>query len=172
MSHPRDATIPAGLCECGHRARPDEITECRFCECVRHVAASPYGGHDPETPPGAEAALETYRDDLERARRMLREARDHEVAMKTARDAAERRARLSPECPKVGVFGGVRTTVAYVEAWIAEQIADREDAYQLARVARQAASDHMQTLRDQGSIQQSISRSVGESFRGQRGEGW
>lgn len=103
---------------------------------------------------------------------MLRDARDAELIAKTARDKAQRRARLSAECPKAGVFGGVRTTVAYVEAWIEEATTDLEDAYRAAKVARQAASDHLSTLREQGSIQQSITRSVGDSYRGQRGEGW
>lgn len=174
MSHPLRDAIPAGRCEhCNHFApATGELGTCSRCACDRHVAASPYRGHDPETPPGAESALETYRDDLGKARRMLRQARDHEVLAKSARDAARRRAQLSPECPKIGVFDGVRTTVAYVEAWIDEQVADLEDAYQLAKVARQAAADHLNTLGEQSSIQQSIARSVGQSYMGQREPGW
>ena len=165
MSHPLRGTVPAVRCACGRHAPAGQ-------PCTNCGAVNPYKGHDPETPPGAEAALETYRDELGEARLMLREARDAELTAKSARDAARRRARLSKDCPKVGVFDGVRTTVAYAEAWIEEVTADLEDAYQAAKVARQAASDHLQTLGGQGSIQQSITKSVGDSYRGQRGEGW
>lgn len=173
MTDPRAGTVPGGKCDlCGHYGRVGEITGCARCDCTRHVGVPIYRGHDPETPPGAEAALENYRDDLGEARRMLREARDTEVHAQTARDAARRRAQLSPDCPKVGVFDGVRTTVAYVQAWIEEQVADLEETYQLAKVARQAAADHLRTLGEQGSIQQSIAKSVGDSYRGQREPGW
>ena len=119
-----------------------------------------------DTPPGAEARLEAYRDALDEAAKKLREARDAEVDAKDARDAARRRAQLSPDCPKVGVFGGVRTTVAYQVAWIEEQIAAEEREYQLAKLARQAASEHLKKLGKQGSFQQSLTNSVREAYRG------
>lgn len=177
MSTPaRSQTVPAARCPaCNHFGPVGEITRCSRCNCERHageLAPSPYRGHDPESPPGAEAALETYRDELGEARRMLRDARDAELKAKSARDEARRRAQLSPDCPKVGVFDGVRTTVAYVAAWIENETAGLEEEYQVAKVARQAASDHLQTLREQGSIQQSITNSVRDSYRGQRGTGW
>lgn len=173
MSH--NATIPSGRCaDCGHYGPVGEIGLCSQCGCQRHTGTpgGAYRGHDPETPPGAEAGLASYRDDLGHARQMLREARDAELVAKSARDTARRRAQLSPDCPKVGVFNGVRTTVAYAQAWIEEQVGDLEDAYQAAKVARQAASDHLRTLGEQGSIQQSISKSVSDSYRGQRESGW
>jgi hypothetical protein len=129
---------------------------------------SPYHGHDPQTPPGSEAALASISDALEDARQKLRRARDLEVAAKADRDAARRRARFAPDCPKAGVVDGVRTTVAYVEAWIEEQTAEEDLAYELARTARLAAGDHLHTLGQQGSLAQSLSRSVGQSYMGQR----
>lgn len=122
--------------------------------------------YDPETPPGAEAKLASYRDALDEAMAKLRDARDAEVDAKATRDAAKRRAQLSPECPKVGVFGGVRTTVAYQKAWIEEQVADLEAKYQVARLARQAASEHLRTLGKQGSYQQTLTKSVADAYRG------
>lgn len=133
---------------------------------------SPHGGHDPQTPPGAESALQSYSDALEEARRSLARARDAEVDAKAKLDAARRRARFSADCPKVGVFGGVRTTVAYVEAWIEDQVAEEDLRHELARAARQAAGDHLHTLGKQGSLAQSLSRSVGQSYAGQREPGW
>ena len=132
---------------------------------------SPYRGHDPETPPGAEAALQEFSDALESARKALKAARDAEVTAQEAHKAALRRTRLSPECPKAGVFDGVRVTVAYVNDWVEDQCADEEMEWLLARAARQAASDHLRTLSKQGSIQQSISNSVSQSYRQSSGSG-
>ena len=91
--------------------------------------------HDqrPNTPPGAEAKLEAYSDALDDAMEKLRQARDDELSAKEDRDAAKRRAQLSPDCPKVGVFDGVRTTVAYQTAWIEDQIAEQEHDYSWPR---------------------------------------
>lgn len=134
------------------------------------MASSHYPGslpaYDPDTPPSAEAKLADYRDEMDKARKALRDARDAEVDAEQERDAARRRAQLSPECPPVGVFKGVRTTVAYQTAWIEDRIADEERKYRLAKLARQAASDHLRTLSKQGSFQQSLTNSVRDAYRG------
>lgn len=125
--------------------------------------------HDPATPPGAEAKLASYSDALDEAQENLRKARDAEVEAEEDRDAAKRRAQMSPDCPKVGVFGGVRTTVAYQQAWIAEEIADEEHAYRMAKLARQAASDHLKKVGKQGGYQQTLTNSVRDAYRGTGG---
>jgi hypothetical protein len=122
--------------------------------------------YEPDLPVTAEGKLEDFQAELEKARQVLREARDAEVTAKLARDKAARAARFSPDCPKAGVFDGERVTVADKEAWIAAQVEEQEQAYQLARTARQAASDHLHTLGKQGGFQQSIAASVREAFRG------
>ena len=124
--------------------------------------ATPY---NPATPPDAEAKLAAYSDALDKAQEDLKNARDAEVEAEEDRDAARRRAQMSPDCPKVGVFNGVRTTVAYQTAWIEDQIADVEHKYRLAKLARQAASDHLKKLGKQGSFQQSLTGSVREAYR-------
>jgi hypothetical protein len=106
---------------------------------------------------------------MDKAREDLAQARNAEVEAKQARDAAARKALLSDECPKVGVFGGVRTTVAYQKAWVEEKVADLDVAYQIARTTRQAAAEHLRTLGKQGGIQQSITASVRETYRGTNG---
>lgn len=166
-----DGAIPAGKCVCTHWARADEVTECRFCNCTHHVAR-PHGEHDPQTPPGAEQALQAFSDALEEARRELATAADEEVDAELARDTAQRRAELSPAAPKVGVFDGVRTTVAMRAAWVAEQIAGEERAFRLATVKRKAAAKKLEILGKQGSFQQSINRSVSASYQGTGGEPW
>ena len=122
--------------------------------------------HDPDPPPGAEATLAAYSDALDKAQEDLRTARDAEVEAEEDRDAARRRAQMSPDCPPVGVFNGVRTTVAYQTAWIEDQIADEEHEYRMARKARQAASDHLKKVGKQGSFQQSLTKSVADAYRG------
>jgi hypothetical protein len=130
-----------------------------------------YAGHDPQTPPGAEAMLQTLFSEMEAARRELARRRNAEVAASHKLKAARRRALLSPQCPKAAGTG--RTcTVAERDAWVEDQVADEDLAHDLAVTARQAAADHLSTLGKQGSIQQSISRSVIGSYQGQRGEGW
>ena len=142
-------------------------------EAWRAARPAPAPQHaPPDTPPGAEALLEEYRDQMDKAREDLAQARNAEVEAKQARDAAARKALLSDECPKVGVFGGVRTTVAYQKAWVEEKVADLDVAYQIARTTRQAAAEHLRTLGKQGGIQQSITASVRETYRGTNGRQW
>ena len=134
MSHPiRSTTLPAGRCpECDHFAPAGgEIGTCSRCQCTRHAAPdprSPYMGHDPQSPPGAEAALQAFSCQLDAATEKLRAARDAELEAEEARDAAQWEATLSPECPQPGVYDGVRITVAYRDAWVAREIAAKESA--------------------------------------------
>lgn len=133
---------------------------------------SPHGGHDPQTPPGAEAALTEFSDQLEAARLMLAEKRDAEVMAKDTWNKAKRRARFSPGCPKAGTYDGVRILKDDVDAWIDDQVADEGLAYELSKTARQAAKDHHDTLRTQGSLAQTLSKSVADSYRGTGGHKW
>lgn len=123
-------------------------------------------GYDPQTPPGAEAALQAFSDALEEARDLLAAKRDAEVDALAALKAARRRALLSPDCPKVRRN---ECTVAERDAWAEDQAADEELAWMLARAARQAAADHLRTVGKQGGFQQSIGASVRDSYRGQWG---
>lgn len=131
-----------------------------------------FNGAPADTPPGAEQRLESYRDQMDEARNALATARNAELAAKQARDKAARKALLSEDCPKVGVFGGIRTTVAVQKAWVEDQVAELDDAYQVAKVARQAAGEHLRTLGKQGGFQQSITASVRETYRGTNGRNW
>ena len=127
---------------------------------------NPFHAAPPDTPVGAEGRLEDYQEALEEATEALTKARDAELDAEEARDDAERRARFSDECPKAGVFGGVRTSVAYVEAWIKEQAKKEEHEYRLARETRRAAAAHLRKLEKQGGWQQSIAASVRAGYEG------
>jgi hypothetical protein len=170
VGHPPRETIPADRCEsCPHFAPVGEITQCTRCDCQRHVAKprSLYAGHDPETPPGAEAALQTLGDALSPAREALEAAANEEVDAELARDAAHRKWML--QAPPVRRN---ELTVAERDAWVAEQIADEERAYRLARAKRQAAAKVLDVLGKQISAQQSISRSVSTGYQGTGRDGW
>lgn len=127
---------------------------------------------DPDVPAGAEAKLQGYQEALDDAREELREARDKEVEAELARDAAYRWWMLSDECPPVGVRDGVRTTVAYRDAWVADRIAGEERAFKLAKAKRQAAATKLHTLGKNGGFQQSITASVRENYRGTNSRGY
>lgn len=172
MTNPVRDAIPAQRCECGHWARPDEVTECRFCGCKEHrparSAGTPYAGHDPQTPPGAEAALEYFKNEMELARLELAEASDEEVEAELARDKARWALELSDECPRAGTFDGVRVLASYVNAWISSRITAEEREYRRKKAAREAAAKRLDVLGRQAITQASIAKSVGTSYQGTR----
>lgn len=124
---------------------------------------SPHHGYSPQTPPGAEAALQAFSDALDEAQDALKAARDAEVDAEVALKAEKRKWLLSDECPKVRRNGW---TCAERDAWVEDKCADEQLAWMLARAARQAATDHLKTVGKQGGFQQSIAGSVREQYRG------
>jgi hypothetical protein len=125
-----------------------------------------------DTPPGAEARLGDYRDALEQAGKDLAEAADAETDAELARDAQRDRLLLSPDCPKCGTFEHVRVTVAERDAWVNSQIVDLEREYRHKKRARERAEGRLRILERQGGIQQSITASVREAYRGTNGRQW
>lgn len=179
MSHPLRNTIPAAKCtECDHFAPVGEITECKRggCACKRHTgerSGSPYRGNDPESPEGAEAALEYFKAEMEAARRELAQASDEEVAAELARDMTRARLMLSDECPVTGVFDGVRVTVGQRDAWLLLRTEDEEREYRLRKLARTAAEKRLEVLGRQAITQASIAKSVSTGYNLTRtGERW
>lgn len=136
------------------------MTASRYDYDEEFAQAAPAG-----TPPGAESRLQDYLDALEEATEALARARNDELEAEEARDAKLREAQFSPDCPKVGVFDRVRTTVAYQKAWIEDYAKVEESAYRASRVARQAAQAHLRKVEKQGGFQQSITASVRETYR-------
>ena len=116
---------------------------------------------DDLTPAQIEAKLRRLVNDLARAQSALRAARDAEVEAKHVYESAHRRALLSDECPKV-TRGGY--TTAERDAWVAEQAAELEKAFDVAEANRKAAEDHLRTLRDQSMIVMALGKSVQSAF--------
>lgn len=170
MSHAQ-ATLPAGRCECGHYAPVGEITHCGRCDCNRHTAAapSPYRGHDPDTPPGAEAALQAFMDALTDAREVLAQAIDAEVEAQIVYETAEDAWTLSPECPQVRRD---EWTVAQRDAWVRSRVRDERAALLKAQAARKEASMFVRVLGQQLSGSQTRAKSVTASYLGTGRESW
>ena len=116
---------------------------------------------DPLTPVEIESKLRTLVNDLGRARVALAQARDLEVGAKHEYARARRRALLSEKSPKV-TRGGY--TTAERDAWVDDQVDDLQFAYDKAVVAREAAQDHLRTLRDQAEIVRSLGVSVRQAY--------
>jgi hypothetical protein len=97
--------------------------------------------------------------ELARAQRMLADARDDEVEAKHVWEAKRRRTLLSPDCPRTG-RGVESVTTAVRDAWVDLRCEGEEHVYNIAVVKREAAADHLRTLRDQSMLVMSLSRSV------------
>lgn len=106
-----------------------------------------------------EAKLRQLVNALGLAQRTLAEARDVEVDAKHKWEAKRRRTLLSPDCPRTG-RGVDAVTTATRDAWVDMRCEEEEHAYNLAVVKREAASDHLRTLRDQSMLVMALARSV------------
>jgi len=113
------------------------------------------------TPIDCERRLRALVTDMSRAQTELRNARDAEVNLKHDYEAAKRRAFLSAECPKPTRGGH---TVADREVWVDDQCADEQRKYDIATARREAAKDHLQTVRDQSMIVLGLLRSVTTAY--------
>jgi hypothetical protein len=129
------------------------------------------GHHEPQTPVSAEKKLEDLDAEIAEASQLLIHARDVEAQAQEIRDEAWRNAMLDKRCPPVGVFGGVRTTVAMQEAWVAREIAGPEGILRRATLARKQAADRLNQLNSSASHQQTLAKSVGGAYGRTTGRG-
>jgi hypothetical protein len=113
------------------------------------------------TPVECERKLRGLVTQMSQAQTELRNARDAEVDRKHEFEAAKRRAFLSAECPKP-TRGGL--TVADREVWVDDACAVEQRAYDIATARREAAKDHLQTIRDTSMIVMALLRSVSTAY--------
>jgi hypothetical protein len=118
--------------------------------------------YEPLTPVQVERRLRGLVTALSRAKADLEQARNAEVDAKHAYQSARRRALLSGDCPKV-TRGGY--TTAERDAWVEEQVADLEKAFDLAEVKRKTAEDHLRTVRDQAVVVATLAKSVNTAYQ-------
>lgn len=116
---------------------------------------------EPLTPVAVEAKLRELVTDLTRAQLALAAARNTEVDAKHAYEAAHRRAVLHPSAPKVNRGG---STAGERDAWVGQRCADEQRTYDLAVARREAATDHLRTLREQGMLVATLSKSVALAY--------
>lgn len=116
---------------------------------------------EPLTPVAVESTLRSLVTALTRAQQDLADARDSEVTAKHTYESRRRRAQLDPDRPRVERGG---FTVAEFAAWVDDQCVTEREAYEIAEVARKSAEDHLRVTRDQGSIAQTLARSVQQAF--------
>lgn len=116
---------------------------------------------DELTPVDCERRLRSLVTQMTQAQSELRSARDAEVDKKHEYEAAKRRAFLSAECPKPA-RGGL--TVADREVWVDDQCAEEQRAYDIAVARREAAKDHLQTIRDQSMVVMALLRSLSTAY--------
>jgi hypothetical protein len=116
---------------------------------------------EPLNPIDIERRLRGLFNDLSRAQSALAQARDLEVNAKHDLGRARRRALLSGKCPKVARGG---FTTAERDAWVDNEVADLQFAYDRAVVTRESAQDHLRVLRDQAEIVRSLGASVRQAY--------
>lgn len=114
------------------------------------------------TPIDCERRLRQLVTEMSRAQAELRNARDAEVDRKHEYEAAKRRAFLSAECPKP-TRGGY--TVSDREVWVDDKCAEEQRAYDIAVARREAAKDHLQTIRDQSMVVMALLRSISTAYQ-------
>lgn len=109
------------------------------------------------TPGQVQDRLFAVHQDLNAAAKLLRQARDAEVAADEAYRVARARAMLSDDeakpRPKRGENG---STVADRDAWVDLQTSAERVARDGAEAYRKAAEDHLRVVRDQASVVQSL----------------
>jgi hypothetical protein len=113
------------------------------------------------TPVAAERRLLELDNAMTQAELNLRRARDTEVDRKHTYEAARRRAGFDKDCPVVARGHG---TVDERRQWIDDRCADEQRAYDVAVAAREAATDHHRTVRDQAMIAMALLRSVTTAY--------
>jgi hypothetical protein len=113
------------------------------------------------TPVECERKLRGLVTQMSQAQTELRKVRDAEVDKKHEYEAAKRRAFLSADCPKP-TRGGF--TVADREVYVDDACAEEQRAYDIATARREAAKDHLQTIRDQAMVVMSLLRSVSTAY--------
>ncbi len=114
------------------------------------------------TPAAIETKLRQCVNDLAKGQSELRAARDLEVGRKHEYEAARRRAILSAECPKVRRDG---VTALERDAWVEQEAASAQRAYDIAEATRKAAEDALRTTRDTAMVCMALNRSVQAAYQ-------
>jgi hypothetical protein len=118
---------------------------------------------EPLTPVEVEARLRASISLLTRAQDALRHARDLETESEITYKTALYRATLSAEAPTVERGGA---TVGERDAWVAQRCETEWASYRRAQTVREAAQDHLRTVRDIVEVVRSLGASVRTAYEG------
>jgi hypothetical protein len=115
------------------------------------------------TPVQIESRLSASITDLTGAQRALQVARDEETDADIAFRIAHARAMLDKACPAVGRGG---FTVAERDAWVHLRVKEEWERQRRASAVREAAQDHLRTVRDVVEVLRSLGASVRTAYEG------
>lgn len=115
------------------------------------------------TPVQIETMLSQSITDLTRAQQQLQQARDVETDAEIAYKAAYYRAVLDKHAPSVQRGG---YTVAERDAWVGLRCREAWEQYRRAQTIREAAQDHLRTVRDVTEVLRSLGASVRTAYEG------
>lgn len=117
--------------------------------------------YEPLSPVDVERKMRQLVTDLYASQKALREARDDETGAEIEYRRAQRRAILSPDCPKVARGGH---TAADRDAWVEDRVDAEWLAYRLATTNREAAQDHLRVVLAVAETVRSLGASVRSSY--------
>lgn len=115
------------------------------------------------TPVQVEAALSRSITELTQSQRALQDARDKETDAEIEYRAAFYRATLDENAPRVARDA---YTVAERDAWVALRCREEWEAFRRAQTLREAAQDHLRTVRDVTEVLRSLGASVRTAYEG------
>lgn len=115
------------------------------------------------TPVQIEARLSQSITELTRSQQALREARDLETDAELAYKSEYYRAILDANAPQVHRGG---YTVAERDAWVGLRCREAFERYRRAQALREAAQDHLRTVRDVTEVLRSLGASVRTAYEG------
>jgi hypothetical protein len=115
------------------------------------------------SPVQIEARLSQSITDLTHAQQTLREARDVETEAELIYKQEFYRAVLDKNAPQVHRGG---YTVGERDAWVALRCRESFERYRRAQATREAAQDHLRTVRDVTEVLRSLGASVRTAYEG------
>jgi hypothetical protein len=112
---------------------------------------------------GIERRMAQLINQLAIAQHELADCRNAEVYAKHDYESRQRRLVWSPNAPQVGRGEG-KVTAAQREAWVAMNCETEQRVYDIAVTRREAAADHLRTLRDQSMLVTALAKSIAVSM--------
>lgn len=108
---------------------------------------------------GIERRMAQLYNQLAIAQHELADCRNTEVYAKHDYESRRRKLIWSPDVPRVGPGEG-KVTAAQRDAWVEMNCEAEQRIYDIAVTRREAAADHLRTLRDQSMLVTALAKSI------------